>query len=50
MKLAVKSYVKSDPKYASRVYQNAYFNSDKKLSQAEREQLATEAYENSLKK
>ncbi len=49
-KLMVHQYVPSHPKYSSRVYQNAYFNSSKTLSNQEREELATKAYEQSLQK
>lgn len=44
-KLMVPHYNPSHPKYSSRVYQNAYFNSPKTLSDAQRDALATAAYE-----
>jgi hypothetical protein len=44
-KLMVPHHVSQSPKYTNRVYQKAYFNSDKSLSHEERDALATAAYE-----
>jgi hypothetical protein len=48
-KLMVHHYVKQHPKHSSRDYQRAYFNSAKTLTDAQRDALATAAYEASLK-
>jgi hypothetical protein len=45
MKNPMKSYAKQDPKYASKVWQKAYFNSDRSMSDAQRMAVADKAYQ-----
>jgi hypothetical protein len=45
MKNPMKHYRRDDPKYASKVWQNAYFNSDRAMPNAQRMEAADKAYE-----
>lgn len=45
MRNPMKHFTKADPKYSSKVWQKAYFNSDRAMPDAQRMQMADKAYQ-----